>query len=63
MQTLMRPKSPTPPVKNRELLRSSKKRRFSPFVFTGAIMTLLLVLGVGAFEMLQPKGNSRAAEE
>jgi hypothetical protein len=62
MQTLMRPQSPNPYVQNREPLNAHKKRRFSPFMFTGTILTLLLVLGTGAFLVLQQKGNSRAAD-
>ncbi len=63
MQTLMRPQSPDSYVQNRESASIHKRRRFSPSMFSGIIVTLLLVVGAGAFVALQQKSSSRAADD
>ncbi len=62
MQMLMRPQSPNPYRPNRESLRIRKKRRFSPFMSMGIIVTLLLIIGAGGFLVLQQKTSSLAAD-
>jgi len=43
--------------------RSPRRKRFSPAVFVGVIVTIVIVLGTGVFLLLQPRTGSHAAND
>jgi hypothetical protein len=43
--------------------RSPRLKRFSPAVFVGLIVTIVIALGTGAFLLLQPRTGSHAAND